>query len=102
MVFCECGKEAIILTSWTSRNPGRRFYACPDRGSKCRFIRWFDHKKCQRCIDIIPDLLRAKNNLEETKNNLEVKVKAEEDKVAKLKKILIYSWICFMIYVIFF
>ncbi|KAL8241824.1 hypothetical protein R6Q59_012126 [Mikania micrantha] len=31
MVFCECGKEAIILTSWTNRNPSRRFYGCPNQ-----------------------------------------------------------------------
>nr|XP_043613574.1 uncharacterized protein LOC122585513 isoform X2 [Erigeron canadensis] len=24
MVFCWCGKQAILRTSWTDRNPGRR------------------------------------------------------------------------------
>ncbi|KAL8256336.1 hypothetical protein R6Q59_031403, partial [Mikania micrantha] len=65
MTLCECHKEAVIFTSWTSRNPDRRFYACPDQGSRCRFIGWFDDKQCQRCKDIISGLLRAKNNLEE-------------------------------------
>ncbi|GJX91111.1 hypothetical protein Tco_0344437, partial [Tanacetum coccineum] len=26
---CACGLEAVIRTSWTNRNPGRRFYGCP-------------------------------------------------------------------------
>ncbi|GJX56917.1 zinc finger, GRF-type containing protein [Tanacetum coccineum] len=29
MVRCACGLEAVIRTSWTNRNPGRRFYGCP-------------------------------------------------------------------------
>ncbi|GKA30419.1 zinc finger, GRF-type containing protein [Tanacetum coccineum] len=29
MVHCACGLEAVIRTSWTNRNPGRRFYGCP-------------------------------------------------------------------------
>ncbi|GJQ89386.1 zinc finger, GRF-type containing protein [Tanacetum coccineum] len=26
---CACGLEAVIRTSWTNRNSGRRFYGCP-------------------------------------------------------------------------
>ncbi|GJZ54525.1 hypothetical protein Tco_0609410 [Tanacetum coccineum] len=29
MVRCACGLEAVIRTSWTNRNPGRRFYSYP-------------------------------------------------------------------------
>ncbi|GJX81898.1 zinc finger, GRF-type containing protein [Tanacetum coccineum] len=29
MVCCACGLEAVIRTSWTNQNPGRRFYGCP-------------------------------------------------------------------------
>ncbi|GJY89044.1 retrovirus-related pol polyprotein from transposon TNT 1-94 [Tanacetum coccineum] len=32
MVRCACGLEAVIRTSWTNRNPGRRFYGCPTLG----------------------------------------------------------------------
>ncbi|XP_076905839.1 uncharacterized protein LOC143561731 [Bidens hawaiensis] len=106
MVFCECGKEAVIKTSWTDKNPGRGFYSCPVQGSNCKFIGWFDHKKCQRCMDIIPGLLRAKNSLEEANNSLEdAKNKLEEAnknlgyKASKMKKMLIASCICFIIYV---
>ncbi|KAL8261217.1 hypothetical protein R6Q59_025266 [Mikania micrantha] len=27
-VLCSCGYPATIHTSWTSTNPGRRFYCC--------------------------------------------------------------------------
>ncbi|GJS46013.1 hypothetical protein Tco_0596134, partial [Tanacetum coccineum] len=29
MVRCSCGLKAVIRTSWTNRNPGRRFYGRP-------------------------------------------------------------------------
>ncbi|KAL8262952.1 hypothetical protein R6Q59_024301 [Mikania micrantha] len=93
MVFCECGKEAIILTSWTNRNPGRRFYGCPDQGSKCRFIGWFDQNQCQRCMDIIPGLLRAKNHFAVENKNLQEQLKALKSETSKMRKMLIFSWI---------
>ncbi|KAL0453475.1 UNVERIFIED_CONTAM: hypothetical protein Slati_1325600 [Sesamum latifolium] len=36
---CYCGMRAMLQTSWTSENPGRRFHACRDfnRGG-CRFL----------------------------------------------------------------
>ncbi|KAL8249282.1 hypothetical protein R6Q59_006150 [Mikania micrantha] len=93
MDFCECGKEAIILTSWTNRNPGRRFYGCPDQGSKCRFIGWFDQNQCQRCMDIIPGLLRAKNQFAVENKNLQEQLKALKSEASKMRKMLIFSWI---------
>ncbi|KAL8201073.1 hypothetical protein R6Q57_012412 [Mikania cordata] len=102
MVFCECGKEAIILTSWTNNNPGRRFYGCPDQGSKCRFIGWFDQNQCQRCMDIIMGLLRAKNNFAVENKNLQEQLKALKSEASKMRKMLVFSWIGFLIYVIWF
>ncbi|GKB44170.1 hypothetical protein Tco_0889112 [Tanacetum coccineum] len=29
MVRCSCGLKDVIRTSWTNRNPGRRFYGRP-------------------------------------------------------------------------
>ena len=29
MKRCSCGRIAVIRTSWTDDNPGRRFYSCP-------------------------------------------------------------------------
>ena len=28
MVICFCANEAVIRTSWTNTNPGRRFWSC--------------------------------------------------------------------------
>ncbi|PWA39777.1 zinc finger, GRF-type [Artemisia annua] len=69
-VLCLCKEgatmqQAITRTSWTSANPGRRFYGCPDEGSSCRWIGWYDPKMCARSRMIIPGLLRGRNELEE-------------------------------------
>ncbi|KAL8224509.1 hypothetical protein R6Q57_019984 [Mikania cordata] len=88
MVFCWCGKVAIVRTSWTDKNPGRRFYLCPDKGSNCRFIRWLDPVICDRSMVIIPGLLKSKNEVE---TNLQ----SSEAANGQLKKYLIISWIGF-------
>nr|XP_043613573.1 uncharacterized protein LOC122585513 isoform X1 [Erigeron canadensis] len=84
MVFCWCGKQAILRTSWTDRNPGRRFYACPKEGSKCRFIGWHDPEMCQRATKIIPGLLRSKNRVER-------QLKQRYEQVKRLKIMLLLA-----------
>ncbi|GJU62556.1 hypothetical protein Tco_1244391 [Tanacetum coccineum] len=69
MVRCACGLEAVIRTSWTNRNPGRRFYGCPTLV----------------CSDY-PGLLRSRNELEEI-------VAMVEEKRRKLLKFLIINWV---------
>ncbi|PWA85903.1 zinc finger, GRF-type [Artemisia annua] len=90
MVRCWCGKQAITRTSWTSANPGRRFYCCSDEGSSCRWIGWYDLEMCVRSRMIISGLLRGRNELEE---RLEVAI----GDVWKWKIYLVLSWILVLI-----
>ncbi|GJT26634.1 zinc finger, GRF-type containing protein [Tanacetum coccineum] len=86
MVRCACGLEAVIRTSWTNRNPGRRFYGCLTLSPTCvNFLRWYDPPMCQRSVQIVPGLLRSRNELEEI-------VAMVEEKRRKLLKFLITSW----------
>ncbi|XP_043723809.1 uncharacterized protein LOC122670862 isoform X2 [Telopea speciosissima] len=41
---CPCGVGAcIVRTSWTEKNPGRKFYGCSGiQGRKCDFFKWCD------------------------------------------------------------
>ncbi|KAF5768846.1 putative transcription factor GRF family [Helianthus annuus] len=65
MVFCNCGQDAIIVTSWTDLNPGRRFYSCPTMNPNCgRFIGCVDPPMCSRAVAIIPGLLRHRNQVD--------------------------------------
>ncbi|KAI7746910.1 hypothetical protein M8C21_018572 [Ambrosia artemisiifolia] len=103
-IYCRCGREAIVRTSWTSKNPGRRFYSCPIKASQCGgFLCWVEPD------NVIAGLLRSKNELEgsitelqgsiselEAVNEVLVdKLKAKEDESRKRKKYLVLSWVFF-------
>ncbi|PWA59077.1 zinc finger, GRF-type [Artemisia annua] len=85
MVNCHCGKVAVVKTSWTNINPGRRFYSCPDVASDCPFVDWVDPPMCPRSVNIIPGLLRSLNN-----HRGQIQVLQEER--ARMKKQLYVSW----------
>ncbi|KAL4577268.1 hypothetical protein LXL04_013373 [Taraxacum kok-saghyz] len=40
--------NALMRTSWTDLNPGRRFWGCPKPYSTCGFIGWIDGPMCER------------------------------------------------------
>nr|KAJ0224307.1 hypothetical protein LSAT_V11C100044930 [Lactuca sativa] len=68
IMLCFYGNVAVVRTSWTSQNPGRRFYACLKMvsklilGSRYGFLGWVDPPMCQRSTVIIPGLLRTMNS----------------------------------------
>ncbi|GJV74383.1 zinc finger, GRF-type containing protein [Tanacetum coccineum] len=84
--------EAVIRTSWTNQNQGRHFYGCPTLETCVNFLRWFDPPMCQRSVQIILGLLRLCNELEEI-------LAMVEEKLPKLMKFLIISWVGFVLYV---
>ncbi|PWA54205.1 zinc finger, GRF-type [Artemisia annua] len=86
MVVCTCGKPAVVKTSWTNRNPGRRFFGCPTIGSNCPFLGWLDPPMCPRSVDIIPGLLRRINAFRGVVEEL-------EEQRSKYKKYIIISWV---------
>nr|XP_027070246.1 uncharacterized protein LOC113695370 [Coffea arabica]XP_027103353.1 uncharacterized protein LOC113724674 [Coffea arabica] len=64
--FCDCGKQTLMMTSWTAMNPGRRFCRCAkyrEQGG-CIYWDWVDPEMCQRSKEIIPGLLRSMNKME--------------------------------------
>ncbi|GJZ26141.1 hypothetical protein Tco_0570394 [Tanacetum coccineum] len=74
MVRCSCGLEAVIRTSWTNRNPIRRFYGCPTISpTYVNFLRLFDPLMCQRSVQIITGFLRSRNELKEILDVVEEK-----------------------------
>ncbi|KAK1421801.1 hypothetical protein QVD17_24433 [Tagetes erecta] len=93
VVYCKCGKEATIRTSYTSRNPGHRSYSCPAKGSDCKgCIKWVNERKQ---MDLTPGLLKAINVLEDSNekllnsnNELKAKLKASEDQRKKNQELL--------------
>ncbi|KAL0427358.1 UNVERIFIED_CONTAM: hypothetical protein Slati_2910600 [Sesamum latifolium] len=63
--ICTCGKEVVVRTSWTSKNPGRRFCGCPgDEGFYCSSFQWVDPAMCRRSKEVIPALLNRLSQYE--------------------------------------
>ncbi|KAH7839175.1 hypothetical protein Vadar_000754 [Vaccinium darrowii] len=57
----QCGNRKVTLTSWTNKNPSRRFLSCTDCDE---FGGWVDPPMCRRAVQIIPELLRRVKTLE--------------------------------------
>ncbi|KAJ1429815.1 Zinc finger, GRF-type [Sesbania bispinosa] len=43
---CRCGQDVLVLTSNSLKNPGRRFFRCPNWKTthSCRFFQWVDEE----------------------------------------------------------
>nr|KAJ0216477.1 hypothetical protein LSAT_V11C300119530 [Lactuca sativa] len=108
MVMCVCRKWAIVRTSWTDNNPGRRFWGCPDPNSSCGFIGWYDEPMCARSKVIIPGLLRTINKLRKAMDDIKEQASKHEKAMEKIKEqatmlkyYLVYSWIFFVVVLLF-
>ncbi|CAN1158031.1 hypothetical protein LINPERHAP2_LOCUS21905 [Linum perenne] len=56
---CGCGQMAVIRTSWTESNPGRRFFGCGRYGrvGACKFFHWADPELDEHVKHIVVGLL---------------------------------------------
>ncbi|GER45281.1 GRF zinc finger containing protein [Striga asiatica] len=78
--YCKCLQRSIIVTSWTSENPGRRFRSCSEyENGGCDFFSWVDPPMCNRSKQIIPGLLRKSNQLRAQNEALEDAILKMED-----------------------
>ncbi|KAK6121613.1 hypothetical protein DH2020_044640 [Rehmannia glutinosa] len=66
-MYCCCGLNASLKTSWTKANPGRKFWSCPKFGQDgyCGHFKWAEEELCQRAKQIIPGLLAKINKLQQ-------------------------------------
>ncbi|WCJ20583.1 hypothetical protein M5689_002803 [Euphorbia peplus] len=65
--ICDCGFEAVVRTSWTNDNPGRRFYNCRNRGTRhgsYNYFLWIDDKLEDIPMSIVLGLLRKLERME--------------------------------------
>ncbi|GER42737.1 GRF zinc finger containing protein [Striga asiatica] len=84
--LCGCVKPSVVVvrTSWTSENPGRRFYSCKKYkdGGGCNFFAWVDGPICNRSKQVIPGLLRKSNELRQKLQQIQ----EENDKLKEENK----------------
>nr|KAJ0201363.1 hypothetical protein LSAT_V11C600308800 [Lactuca sativa] len=87
MPICACGnRDLAIVTSWSDRNPGRRFWSCL-RNER----RWFDESMCPRSVEVIPGLIRSMNKLQESLQQATLQARM-------YKLIILFSWGLFAIH----
>ncbi|XP_058784113.1 uncharacterized protein LOC131658880 [Vicia villosa] len=97
---CYCGLDAPLVTSWTSQNPGRRFYGCglyKLQGRKgCAYFEWYDEQLEERSNEVINSLLKKVNKLKK-----ELLIKKTDDKLKKKVKFLVtflvLSWVVILV-----
>ncbi|XP_058740871.1 uncharacterized protein At4g04775-like [Vicia villosa] len=103
-LHCYCGLDSPLVTSWTSQNPGRRFYGCglyKLQGRKgCSFFDWYDEQITDRSQEVINSLLKKVTDL---KKNDGLAKKIDDDLKKKMKILvilLIFSWVLIIILII--
>ncbi|KAJ1398177.1 Zinc finger, GRF-type [Sesbania bispinosa] len=101
--ICHCGLDALVLTSNSMKNPGRRFLWCPNlkNTQTCRFFQWVDElsledevinpkptlNQCARCDDVA---LAANLNMREMQKMFTYETKKMN---LLLGTLLVFSWI---------
>ncbi|KAJ9542022.1 hypothetical protein OSB04_028528 [Centaurea solstitialis] len=102
--LCFCGDPLVLKTSWTSRNPGRRFLSCPNYGTshECNKFKWMDVQlPNQYYKDVFFNLhlqCRGIDQLQDSKTEI---VKLQEDLISTKSTNLVYKrMLVFLIVVI--
>ncbi|KAK1362801.1 GRF-type domain-containing protein [Heracleum sosnowskyi] len=91
---CDCGLRARMYTSWSLKNPGRRFYTCSQTSDiRCDYFEWYDGGFEGRHGEVITHLnsrriyLKAKIELLEEKIvQLEAELTTKKEKKVARKK----------------
>ncbi|PHU22665.1 hypothetical protein BC332_07772 [Capsicum chinense] len=82
-VRCKYDILLQMQTSWSDRNPGRRFWTCPHyEAMNCNYFRWRDLKRVDERSKFI--LLRLVNKINELEKNYD-RVKMQLNKLESLK-----------------
>lgn len=74
---CQCGAAIIVLTSKTSRNPGRKFYRCGAISGPNHLFKWVDEAHLEefdvlasRQAMMLNDLAEIKQDIVDLKNDM--------------------------------
>ncbi|KAK9147937.1 hypothetical protein Scep_006694 [Stephania cephalantha] len=52
-----------MLTSWTTKNPERRFFRCNSSNGGCTYFEWLDEGMSERARDVINQFVSEKMEL---------------------------------------
>ncbi|XP_071912946.1 uncharacterized protein [Coffea arabica] len=98
---CSYSIPATVKTSWTAKNPGKKFYGCAyyehnNGGGSCGYFKWHETSGCERC----DKLVRHTRNLIKKVKDLEIDVEKTKQKERRINLMLfmaivtvIYQWL---------
>ncbi|KAG8379095.1 hypothetical protein BUALT_Bualt07G0052500 [Buddleja alternifolia] len=74
---CYSSQPRTLRCSWTSSNPGRRFYGCEQYGmvGGCNYFFSFDPPMCERSRQVIPELLRSIDRTESQLHHVQAELR---------------------------
>nr|XP_009594812.1 uncharacterized protein LOC104091233 [Nicotiana tomentosiformis] len=64
--ICHCGFNAPLTISWSSANPGRRFYSFILGRGGCKYFRWHDDEMPDQAKRVIRGLLKRVERTKKT------------------------------------
>ncbi|KAL4565734.1 hypothetical protein LXL04_029837 [Taraxacum kok-saghyz] len=94
---CYCGLSAPFSTSWSDKNPGRRYFGCqywPNTKEDCGFFEWYDDEVSEWYKEVLNKLKPKKKSL---------KSEGTEDREASVLnhvRVMIGLFVIFMIMVL--
>ncbi|KAK9705532.1 hypothetical protein RND81_07G064200 [Saponaria officinalis] len=88
---CNCKVPLALRKSWTSENPGRRFFTCkfynPGTNFRgCEFFKWYDQNQCGWQRDVINELVLEKKLLSKELEIVKVENSHLEEQNNRLKE----------------
>ncbi|KAG8388161.1 hypothetical protein BUALT_Bualt02G0097100 [Buddleja alternifolia] len=83
---CYCSQLRTLGCSWTSSNPGRRFYGCGQYGTVggCNYFLWFDPPMCERSRQVIPGLLRSIDQTESQLHQVQAELRTVKTELQRV------------------
>ncbi|KAL8159889.1 hypothetical protein V2J09_001426 [Rumex salicifolius] len=89
IVVCDCEIQAIINTTYSEQNYGRRFYSYPnydrDEDQFCGFFMWIDTPFDRHTSNVIRKLTQRQKDLQEQNIELAKKLQAKDEKLLQTK-----------------
>ncbi|XP_047261258.1 uncharacterized protein LOC124894759 [Capsicum annuum] len=72
--YCKCGHQALLKTSWTQQNPGRRFSTCKlsKKLGGCDNFHWYEERHPSQANRVIWGLLKKVKPFEENQNRARI------------------------------
>ncbi|XP_059663466.1 uncharacterized protein LOC132309136 [Cornus florida] len=89
-MYCYYGLKTLIKTSYTNRNPGRKFYGCPNYPSPtCDFHMWEDEEVSDYYKHFIYDLISEVRQHRKVRSAIKNSSFGVDDRVVELQNMVL-------------